>query len=256
MSTDGSFFSRWSQRKALVRHGAVVPAEPVVESADPAPPVAACLDELALARVQEPAAAEPAVAESTVAKSKVAENAPTESAVEPPPTLAEAQALTPASDFTRFVAPGVDNQVKNLALKRLFSDPHFNVMDGLDTYIDDYGKPDPIPPSMLRKMVQARALGLFTDDPEPQQTAEPGSEPLARNDATPEGLATNGATPEGLATSDATPEGLAHNVAMPERLAPKMNETHENADLRLQPHDAAGRPCPEPGAEPDTGRTG
>ena len=31
-------------------------------------------------------------------------------------------------------------------MKKLFSDPHFNVMDGLDTYIDDYGKPDPIPP--------------------------------------------------------------------------------------------------------------
>ena len=30
-------------------------------------------------------------------------------------------------------------------MKKLFSDPHFNVMDGLDTYIDDYGKPDPIP---------------------------------------------------------------------------------------------------------------
>ena len=30
-------------------------------------------------------------------------------------------------------------------MKKLFSDPHFNVMDGLDTYIDDYGKPDPLP---------------------------------------------------------------------------------------------------------------
>ena len=40
-------------------------------------------------------------------------------------------------------------------MKKLFSDPHFNVMDGLDTYIDDYGKPDPIPLSMLRRMNQA-----------------------------------------------------------------------------------------------------
>ena len=44
----------------------------------------------------------------------------------------------------------------NAALKKLFSDPHFNVMDGLDTYIDDYGKPDPIPPSMLRAHSQNR----------------------------------------------------------------------------------------------------
>ena len=40
-------------------------------------------------------------------------------------------------------------------MKKLFSDPHFNVMDGLDTYIDDYGKPDPIPLSMLRRMNQS-----------------------------------------------------------------------------------------------------
>ena len=49
-------------------------------------------------------------------------------------------------------------------MKKLFSDPHFNVMDGLDTYIDDYGKPDPIPASMLRQMVQSQALGLFADE--------------------------------------------------------------------------------------------
>jgi hypothetical protein len=37
-------------------------------------------------------------------------------------------------------------EVKNAAFKKLFADPHFNVMDGLDIYIDDYSKPDPLPP--------------------------------------------------------------------------------------------------------------
>jgi hypothetical protein len=46
-------------------------------------------------------------------------------------------------------------------MKTLFSDPHFNVMDGLDIYIDDYSKPDPLPPGMLEKMVQSSMLGLF-----------------------------------------------------------------------------------------------
>ena len=49
-------------------------------------------------------------------------------------------------------------------MRRLFTDPHFNKMDGLDIYIDDYGKPDPIPMAMLRMMNQARSLGLFSDD--------------------------------------------------------------------------------------------
>jgi hypothetical protein len=46
-------------------------------------------------------------------------------------------------------------------MKKLFSDPHFNVMDGLDIYIDDYSIAEPIPPSMLEKMYQSTALGLF-----------------------------------------------------------------------------------------------
>ena len=65
---------------------------------------------------------------------------------------------------------GVDAACSNAALKKLFSDPHFNVMDGLDTYIDDYSKPDPIPPSMLRQMAQSAFLGLFDDEDEPAKT--------------------------------------------------------------------------------------
>jgi hypothetical protein len=79
----------------------------------------------------------------------------------PPPTLADAQALTPASDFKAFVAREVSPEVRNLAMKKLFADPHFNVMDGLDIYIGDYTQPDPLPEGMLRKMASAHALGFF-----------------------------------------------------------------------------------------------
>ena len=72
-------------------------------------------------------------------------------------------------------------------MKKLFSDPHFNVMDGLDTYIDDYGKPDPIPLSMLRRMNQSAVLGLFDDEVEcrgearraPAQASPDGAGPAA-----------------------------------------------------------------------------
>ncbi|MBL8288622.1 MAG: DUF3306 domain-containing protein, partial [Rubrivivax sp.] len=46
----------------------------------------------------------------------------------PLPTLADVAALTRQSDFSRFVAPGVDGVVKNAALRKLFGDPRFNVM--------------------------------------------------------------------------------------------------------------------------------
>ena len=42
--------------------------------------------------------------------------------------------------------------------KTLFQDPHYNVMDGLDTYIDDYSKPDPLPEGWLEKMNQVARL--------------------------------------------------------------------------------------------------
>jgi hypothetical protein len=77
---------------------------------------------------------------------------------QPPLTLEDAARLTPESDFTPFVARGVDESVRRAALKKLFTDPHFNIMDGLDTYIDDYNKFEPIPAAMLAALNHAQAL--------------------------------------------------------------------------------------------------
>lgn len=202
---DGGFLSRWARRKAQVREGRA-PLEP------PAAPLPA-------EPVQPPRAAQPPQAATAQDRTDSADTADT--AAEPLPTLDEAQALTPTSDFTRFVARDTDPAVKNAALKQLFTDPHFNVMDGLDTYIDDYGKPDPLPEGMLRQMVQSQFLGLFADEKKPGETAA-----------------------EALAV-DAT-------AALPDDLKEELPD--EDADLRLQPHHAAdaGEPAAgEPGAGQD-----
>lgn len=140
--SDEGFFSRWSKRK----HEAAAAAAPMVPSTPPE------------AVQPAPAAEGPAVAADPAA---------------PAPTLEDVAALDrSATDFSRFVAPGVDADVKRAALKKLFSDPQFNVMDGLDTYIGDYNTPDPLPASMLRQMAQAKFLGLFEDDQdEPHEDA-------------------------------------------------------------------------------------
>jgi Protein of unknown function (DUF3306) len=199
---EGGFLSRWSRRKALVREGReavdpvpAAPAAPVV----PAAPVGHA------APVASAAAVSPAVGDQT------------EPATEPPPTLEDVSRLTPASDFTRFVARDVDPTVKNAALKTLFTDPHFNVMDGLDIYIDDYGKPDPLPEGMLRQMVQSQFLGLFADE-------ETDKEKQAE------------------AQADA-----------PVPTEPQDIPSNEDADLRLQSHDAADAAEPGPG-EPGAGK--
>jgi hypothetical protein len=76
----------------------------------------------------------------------------------PPPTLDDVAALTHEADFRRFVAPGVDETVRRTAMKKLFTDPHFNVMDGLDIYIDDYNKFEPVPAAMLAMLEHAKPL--------------------------------------------------------------------------------------------------
>jgi hypothetical protein len=81
--------------------------------------------------------------------------------VETAPTLEDVLKLTKDSDFSAYVKPGIDPEVQKAAMQKLFSDPRYNVMDGLDIYIDDYSKPDPIPLDMLKKLNQSKMLGLF-----------------------------------------------------------------------------------------------
>lgn len=214
--TDDNFFSRWSRRKVLVREG--VPVAPVPEAPPPLPASATVAAPTAVA-------APAALAEATRPAEMTGEAQPP--AAPPLPTLADVAELTTQSDYTRFVAQGVAPEVKNAALKKLFTDPHFNVMDGLDIYIDDYGIPDPLPEGMLRKMVQSKMLRLFDDDPE-------------------EAPAATAAAPD---TATAAPDDAAPDTATPELKTPD-----EDLAVQLQPDPAAGRPGPEQGAGEDAGR--
>jgi Protein of unknown function (DUF3306) len=73
--------------------------------------------------------------------------------------LPPVESLTFDSDFTAFMRPGVDEALKRTALKTLLQDPRFNVMDGLDVYIDDYSKADPLPDGWLEKLNAFARLG-------------------------------------------------------------------------------------------------
>jgi hypothetical protein len=205
VTADDGFLSRWARRKAEARTGLPTP-----EEAPPAPAPE-------VRREPSPAPLVPAPAAAAT---------PPEAA--PLPTLDDVARLTKDSDFSPYVARDVDAHVRNAAMKKLFSDPHFNVMDGLDTYIDDYGKPNPIPLSMLRRMNQAAVLGLFADETDPAAQA-----PL------PAKASPNGAGPATVAQSEST--GPA--PAVPEPLA------NDDPDLQLQRDDAHRRP----GAGPGTG---
>jgi len=75
-----------------------------------------------------------------------------------PPELPPVEGLNMDSDFRGFLHPKVDESLRRAALKKLFHEPHFNVMDGLDIYIDDYSVSDPIPDAMLKTMKHAQDI--------------------------------------------------------------------------------------------------
>lgn len=203
---DEGFLSRWSRRKQQVRSGQPLPPEPAPAAAAPVPvpaPVAAPLPAAPVAEAPAPEAP-------------------------PPPTMADVEGLTPQADFSRFVARDVSPEVRNAAVKRLFADPHFNVMDGLDIYIDDYSKPSPLSKADIAKMVGAQFLKLVD---EPAAPRPPATDAPAASATAPEA----GAQPP---IPDSGP--TAANPGAPETAdLPPPHDDH--ADLQLQPDHAPER---------------
>jgi len=94
----------------------------------------------------------------------------------PAPELPSPETLTFDSDYRQFFHPKVGEDVRRTALKKLFSDPRFNVMDGLDVYIDDYSKTEPIPAAMLAGLKQAQnILQWAKEDTEERERAAAGA---------------------------------------------------------------------------------
>jgi hypothetical protein len=96
--------------------------------------------------------------------------------VETPVELPPLDSLTFESDFRSFMHAKVEESVKRAALKKLFADPRFNVMDGLDTYIDDYSIENPIPDEMMARLDHARQA-LFGLDEQKEETKAPEEKP-------------------------------------------------------------------------------
>lgn len=83
--------------------------------------------------------------------------APKPAPAEESPKLPSIDSLTFESDFKAFMHAKVEESVKRAALKKLFADPRFNVIDFMDVYIDDYTQDDPIPAAMLAKLQHSRS---------------------------------------------------------------------------------------------------
>jgi hypothetical protein len=92
----------------------------------------------------------------------------------PAPALPPIENLTAESDFSGFMHPKVEDALRRVALKKLFSDPHFNLPDPYEAYSGDWTGGEPIPQEMLATLNQAQRL-LFSE----KEKAEPKSEEIA-----------------------------------------------------------------------------
>lgn len=90
----------------------------------------------------------------------------------PAPELPPPGELTFDSDYRAFFHPRVDEDMRRAALKKLFSDPRFNLMDGLDVYIDDYSKSEPIPAAMMAQLRQAQKILEWAKEDQEQSKRE------------------------------------------------------------------------------------
>ena len=169
MSKPERFLSRWSRRKLeALRTSPDAPPSPAAVPAASSLPVAA------------------EHAQSTVVPTS------------PPAELPPVESLTFDSDFTAFLRPQVDESVRRAALRKLLRDPRFNVMDGLDVYIDDYTKASPLEASMIKDLVSARYI---FSPPATRVNAEGFVEDVPDDDAGPEASA---GAPDAAAVSEAS----------------------------------------------------
>jgi hypothetical protein len=103
-----SFLSRWAQRKAEQKNN----PEPVESEPTTIKP-----DETTLSTQDEP-----------------------EAAVLTDEDMPDVETLNETSDFSQFFSSGVSEELRNLALQKLFRLPEFNLRDGLNDYDEDFSK--------------------------------------------------------------------------------------------------------------------
>jgi hypothetical protein len=189
-----SFFQRWARRKAERQDGDNKPEE----------------------------AGQVAVTRSAEMRTAASADLPADGASSLP-TLDDVMQLTRESDYSPFVSPGIDKTVRRAALKKLFSDPHFNVMDRLDIYIDDYNKPSPLTPAMLAGLKHTQSLFEAVAKKEAERAEAQLTETVAGQSMLPQDDAVE------APSHDAQQNGVNHEAAYVAGLEAVPKEAGEDA---------------------------
>jgi hypothetical protein len=172
------FLARWARLKREARESAAVEPTPLEERVVPAQGSVAASPEPADLKAGSPS-----------------EGAETEAAPAPAPELPSLDSLTDESNFGAFMAPGVTPELRRQALRKMFTNPKYAVVDPLDPYRADYAAFTPLgdiitsdmkyhAERLLRKQLEkdAEAAEAARDAPDEADAvalaaAEPGEAP-------------------------------------------------------------------------------
>jgi len=198
-----SFLYRWSRRKHAAERAEEQPAQAAAPEVTAIPPGGS-----------EGAAEAPPISPSAPLQD------PAATAEMPLPPIESLDGLR--SDYLAFFQQPVAEDLRRAALMKLFADPHFNQMDMLDVYVDDYTQFEQLPTALRMRLPSARAFLLDSeraalDAVEASEAAAAGAEgdPVSSPGAGDEAAtATDGgadveSTPALAAMSDGAPSDAA-----------------------------------------------
>jgi hypothetical protein len=98
------------------------------------------------------------------------------------PVLPPVEKLDAESDFSGFMHPKVEDALRRVALKKLFSDPHFNTPDPFEPYSIDFTVSETIPDEMLQSLEQMKHM-LRQPEPPAESPQETAQEEAPKNEA-------------------------------------------------------------------------
>jgi len=177
VSEDEPFFSRWARLKKESRE---LPAgEAAGSEAPPAPPTADGQAADGAEQASPPTAAAPATAPADA----------------PPLELPPLESLTAESDFRAFMQPGVDDALRRTALRKMWQNPIYGVVDDLDPFRADFAAFTPLgdivtsdmkfhAERLLREQLEkaaesAESAGVASEDTGTSGTGEAGEIPAS-----------------------------------------------------------------------------
>lgn len=187
--SDETFLSRWSRRKAEQPSAPAAEIEAKPESQSE----------------QEPQALAPISDEITGEISATAGNSDSlpdkNSENDEPVPLTDAdmpaiESLSEESDYSQFLSSGVSDELRNLALRKLFNLPQFNIVDGLNDYDEDFSKMPALSQEVVARMrswmqdkqeqvvndIRDEITGASSEE-STEEKANKNADPLAQNTA-------------------------------------------------------------------------